>query len=224
MYTIFIDMTAKKKTTEEQIIAHYMDDVLSEESQAKSVHAFAKRHNFEESEFYNFFNGFEHLQEEIFATFGRNTIQMIEQSQEYGQYDSQQKLLSFYFTFFELLTANRSYVMAQLKDNKDKLSAFKALGALRRVFVNFVERLGVVNVDFKSEQLNKLRDKGVSESLWLQLLITMKFWMDDRSKGFEKTDVFIEKSIKAQFDLIDTAPVHSVFDLAKFLWKENAMA
>jgi hypothetical protein len=217
-------MTAKKKTTEEQIIAHYMDDVLSEESQAKSVHAFAKRHNFEESEFYNYFNGFEHLQEEIFAAFGRNTIQMIEQSQEYGQYQTQQKLLSFYFTFFELLTANRSYVMAQLKGNKDKLSALKALGALRRVFVNFVERLGVVNVDFKSDQLNKLRDKGVSESLWLQLLVTMKFWMDDRSKGFEKTDVFIEKSIKAQFDLIDTAPVHSVFDLAKFLWKENAMA
>lgn len=47
--------------------------------------------------------------------------------------------------------------------------------------------------------------------------------MDDRSKGFEKTDIFIEKSIKAQFDLIDTAPVQSVFDLAKFLWKENAM-
>lgn len=224
MSIIFIDMTAKKKTTEEQIIAHYMDDVLSEESQAKSVHAFAKRHNFEESEFYNYFNGFEHLQEEIFAAFGRNTIQMIEQSQEYGQYQTQQKLLSFYFTFFELLTANRSYVMAQLKGNKDKLSALKALGALRRVFVNFVERLGVVNVDFKSDQLNKLRDKGVSESLWLQLLVTMKFWMDDRSKGFEKTDVFIEKSIKAQFDLIDTAPVHSVFDLAKFLWKENAMA
>ena len=224
MSTIFIDMTAKKKTTDQQIIDHYMDEVLSNETTSQSVYAFAKRHNFEESEFYNFFNGFEHLQEEIFATFGRNTIQMIEQSQEYGQYDTQQKLLSFYFTFFELLTANRSYVMAQLKDNKGKLSAFKALGALRRVFVNFVERLGVVNVDFKSEQLNKLRDKGVSESLWLQLLITMKFWMDDRSKGFEKTDVFIEKSIKAQFDLIDTAPVHSVFDLAKFLWKENAMA
>ncbi len=167
MYTIFIDMTAKKKTTEEQIIDHYMDEVLSNETTSQSVYAFAKRHNFEESEFYNFFNGFEHLQEEIFAAFGRNTIQMIEQGQEYSQYDTQQKLLSFYFTFFELLTANRSYVMAQLKDNKDKLSAFKALGALRRVFVNFVERLGVVNVDFKSEQLNKLRDKGVSESLWL---------------------------------------------------------
>lgn len=217
-------MSAKKKITEKQIISFYMDDILSEDTTAQSVYAFAKRHNFEESDFYQFFNGFQHLEEEIFATFGRNTIEMIEQSQDYDHYETQQKLLSFYFTFFELLTANRSYVMAQLQGNKDKLSALKALGALRRVFVKFVEHLGVVNIDFKSDQLNKLRDKGVSESMWLQLLMTMKFWIDDRSKGFEKTDVFIEKSIKAQFDLIDTAPVHSVYDLAKFLWKENSMA
>ena len=216
-------MSAKKKITEQQIISSYMDEVLSDESTAQSVYAFAKRHNFEEADFYQFFNGFEHLQEEIFATFGRNTIEMIEQSSDYAQYETQQKLLSFYFTFFELLTANRSYVIAQLKGNKDKLSSLRVLGALRRVFVQYVERLGVVRVDFKNDQLNRLRDKGVSESLWVQLLITLKFWMDDRSKGFEKTDIFIEKSIKAQFDLIDTAPVHSVYDLAKFLWKENAM-
>lgn len=216
-------MSAKKKITEQQIISFYMDEVLSDESTAQSVYAFAKRHNFEEADFYQFFNGFEHLQEEIFAAFGRNTIEMIEQSSDYAQYETQQKLLSYYFTFFELLIANRSYVMAQLKGNKDKLSSLRVLGALRRVFVQYVERLGVVRVDFKNDQLNKLRDKGVSESLWVQLLITLKFWMDDRSKGFEKTDIFIEKSIKAQFDLIDTAPVHSVYDLAKFLWKENAM-
>ncbi|MDA9127657.1 TetR family transcriptional regulator C-terminal domain-containing protein [Flavobacteriaceae bacterium] len=216
-------MSAKKKLTQEQIISFYMDDVLSEESLAQSVYAFAKRHNFEESEFYQFFNGFDHLQEEIFAAFGHNTISMIQQSDDYAQYETQQKLLSFYFTFFELLTANRSYVMAQLSGNKDKLSVLKSLGALRRVFVKYIEQLGVVHVDFKSDQLNKLRDKGVAESMWMQLLVTLKFWMEDRSKGFEKTDIFIEKSIKAQFDLIDTAPVQSVFDLAKFLWKENSM-
>lgn len=218
-----MQMTAKKKITENHIISCYMDDVLSAESLAQSVYAFAKRHNFEEAEFYEYFNGFEHLQEEIFATFGRNTIELIEQSKDYAEYATQQKLLSFYFTFFELITANRSYVMAQLEGNKDKLSVLKSLNALRRVFVKFVEQLGVVKIDFKSDQLNRLRDKGVSESLWLQLLITLKFWMEDRSKGFEKTDIFIEKTIKAQFDLIDTAPVHSVYDLAKFLWKENAM-
>ena len=216
-------MSAKKKITQEQIISFYMDEVLSEETMAQSVYAFAKRHHFEESEFYQFFNGFDHLKEEIFAAFGNNTISIIQQSEGYQQYETQQKLLSFYFTFFELLTANRSYVMAQLSGNKDKLSSLKSLGALRRVFVKYVTQLGVVQIDLKSDQLNKLKDKGVSESMWMQLLITLKFWMEDRSKGFEKTDIFIEKTIKAQFDLIDTTPVQSVFDLAKFLWKENAM-
>lgn len=216
-------MSAKMKITQEQIISFYMDEVLSEETMAQSVYAFAKRHHFEESEFYQFFNGFDHLKEEIFAAFGNNTISMIQQSEGYQQYETQQKLLSFYFTFFELLTANRSYVMAQLSGNKDKLSSLKSLGALRRVFVKYVTQLGVVQIDLKSDQLNKLKDKGVSESMWMQLLITLKFWMEDRSKGFEKTDIFIEKTIKAQFDLIDTTPVQSVFDLAKFLWKENAM-
>lgn len=211
------------KITQEQIISFYMDEVLSEETMAQSVYAFAKRHHFEESEFYQFFNGFDHLKEEIFAAFGNNTISMIQQSEGYQQYETQQKLLSFYFTFFELLTANRSYVMAQLSGNNDKLSSLKSLGALRRVFVKYVTQLGVVQIDLKSDQLNKLKDKGVSESMWMQLLITLKFWMEDRSKGFEKTDIFIEKTIKAQFDLIDTTPVQSVFDLAKFLWKENAM-
>ncbi len=216
-------MSAKMKITQEQIISFYMDEVLSEETMAQSVYAFAKRHHFEESEFYQFFNGFDHLKEEIFAAFGNNTISMIQQSEGYQQYETQQKLLSFYFTFFELLTANRSYVMAQLSGNNDKLSSLKSLGALRRVFVKYVTQLGVVQIDLKSDQLNKLKDKGVSESMWMQLLITLKFWMEDRSKGFEKTDIFIEKTIKAQFDLIDTTPVQSVFDLAKFLWKENAM-
>lgn len=216
-------MSAKMKITQEQIISFYMDEVLSEETMAQSVYAFAKRHHFEESEFYQFFNGFDHLKEEIFAAFGNNTISIIQQSEGYQQYETQQKLLSFYFTFFELLTANRSYVMAQLSGNKDKLSSLKSLGALRRVFVKYVTQLGVVQIDLKSDQLNKLKDKGVSESMWMQLLITLKFWMEDRSKGFEKTDIFIEKTIKAQFDLIDTTPVQSVFDLAKFLWKENAM-
>lgn len=76
-------MSAKKKITQEQIISFYMDEVLSEETMAQSVYAFAKRHHFEESEFYQFFNGFDHLKEEIFAAFGNNTISMIQQSEGY---------------------------------------------------------------------------------------------------------------------------------------------
>jgi hypothetical protein len=45
--------------------------------------------------------------------------------------------------------------------------------------------------------------------------------MKDSSTSFEKTDVFIEKSIHASFDLIDTKPIKSIIDLGKFLLKEK---
>ena len=216
-------MSAKKKMSEQEIINRYMEGVLSEESMPQTVYGFAKKNNFQEAEFYEYFNGFDHLEEEVFALFGKNTLSLLEKSDQYSDYEAQQKLLGFYFTFFEMLTANRSYVMTKLTDNKDHLSALKSLKGLKRVFKSFTDGLGIGELDFRNEQINRLRDTGVSESLWIQLLVTMKFWIDDRSKGFEKTDVFIEKSIRAQFDLLDTTPVKSVFDLAKFLWKENSM-
>jgi translation initiation factor IF-3 len=52
------------------------------------------------------------------------------------------------------------------------------------------------------------------------LLVLMKFWMEDKSTGFEKTDIFIEKAVKATFDLIENTPVQSLIDLGKFLYKE----
>ena len=49
----------------------------------------------------------------------------------------------------------------------------------------------------------------------------MKFWMDDTSKGFEKTDIFIEKGINTSFDLINVKPLKSLIDLGKFIVKEK---
>jgi hypothetical protein len=51
--------------------------------------------------------------------------------------------------------------------------------------------------------------------------MTIKFWLDDNSKGFEKTDIFIEKSVNASFDILDTTPLKSVIDFGKFLFKEK---
>jgi hypothetical protein len=49
----------------------------------------------------------------------------------------------------------------------------------------------------------------------------MKFWLDDESAGFEKTDLFIEKSIRATFDVLAISPLESVIDFVKFLFKEK---
>ena len=52
-------------------------------------------------------------------------------------------------------------------------------------------------------------------------MLIMKFWMEDTSPAFEKTDVLIEKSVQAGFEMINTKPLESIIDLGKFLWKEH---
>jgi len=131
------------------------------------------------------------------------------------------KLLSFYYTFFENLTANRSYVKHVLDKYKSELKSLKILSGLKKHFTGYVHTLEIQMLDIKQEQLEKIQDRALKESAWLQLLLTMKFWLDDTSASFEKTDIFIEKSVNTTFDVLDIAPVKSVIDLGKFLFKEK---
>jgi hypothetical protein len=95
---------------------------------------------------------------------------------------------------------------------------------LRTEFKKFVDELNLETIDFNNDTINNLQDKTLTESYWIQLLIVLKFWIHDESSNFEKTDVFIEKSIKAIFDIRQITPIKSVIDLAKFLWKEKGPA
>lgn len=214
---------AKKKTiTESNIIDLYMDYVLIHNHKPKSIYAFAKENNFEEQKFYEFFGTFEALEQSIFKVFFDNAHQMLEKSEDYSTFDAKNKLLSFYYTFFEILTANRSYVVHALEgvDTNSKKS-LKTLVHLKKQFTNYIEHLDIKTVDLKQDQLVKLQNRGLKESAWFQLLVTMKFWLDDTSSSFEKTDIFIEKSVKASFDLIDPTPLKSIIDFGKFLFKEK---
>jgi ubiquinone biosynthesis protein COQ9 len=51
-------------------------------------------------------------------------------------------------------------------------------------------------------------------------MATLKFWMDDTSPSFEKTDIFIEKAVNASFDLMEMKPIKHLVDFAKFIWQE----
>ena len=214
-------MAKKKSISQIDITRFYMDYVLIHDHKPKSVYAFAKDNNFDESKFYEFFSSFEALEQSIFKVFFDNTYNALEKSEDYQNFDPQNKLLSFYFTFFENLTANRSYVVHALKGNKDDMKYLRVLSQLKRSFNNYIEHLGINLIDVQQDQLQKIQTRGLKESAWFQLLVTMKFWLDDTSTSFEKTDIFIEKSVRASFDLIDITPLKSIIDFGKFLFKEK---
>src|SRR5690606_3109766 len=121
-------------------------------------------------------------------------------------------LLSFYFTFFENLTANRSYVVYALNKHKNSLKSLSILSELKTGFCNYIDHLNIETLDIKEERLEKLQQRSLRETAWLQLLLTLKFWLEDSSPSFEKTDIFIEKAVNTSFDLLDIKPLKSLID------------
>lgn len=214
-------MAKKKIVSAQQIISEYMNYVLENGHQPKTVYSFSKALGIEEADFYKYFASFDLLEKTVFEEFYNNTIQLLAKNEEYQNYDARHQLLSFYYTFFELLTANRSYVKSVLEEHKNTLKKVQLLAKLKNKFCAYIDDLEFDKIDLQSSSLSKIQDKGFQEAAWLQLLIILKFWLDDNSPSFEKTDVFIEKSVHAGFDLIDTTPLKSIVDLGKFIVKEK---
>lgn len=213
---------AKKKTiTEMDIITFYMDYVLEHNEQPKSVYSFAKANNFEESKFYDYFGSFEAVEKHVFKAFFDNTLKALRKSEDYPSFDARNKLLSFYFTFFENLTANRSYVVYAIHQHKNKMKSLSALTELKKSFTSYVDNLDIETLEVKQEQIDKTSRRALQETAWLQLLLTLKFWMDDTSASFEKTDIYIEKSVNTSFDVLNITPIKSMIDFGKFIFREK---
>ncbi|UAB80177.1 TetR/AcrR family transcriptional regulator [Marixanthomonas sp. SCSIO 43207] len=213
--------TKKKAITREDIITNYMTYVLENEQVPKSVYKFCKEHAMKEEEFYNFFGSFDGLRNEIWNTFFDHSLQLAHKNKAYNGFTNQEKMLTFFFTFFEMLTANRSYVLFALKEHKDMMKNLSQLKGLRSRVKEFSSEL--INEKNKEKNLKILKQpvSVFSEGAWLQTLFILKYWMEDSSPSFEKTDVVIEKSVRAIFDVFETTPLESVIDFGKFLWKDK---
>ncbi len=213
--------TNKNIIDDNRIIELYMNDVLETNEEPKNAFVFCKKHEIEESDFYSFFGSLEAVKQAVWVKFFENAVATIEKEREFESYTDKNKLLTLYFTLFEILTLNRSYVLFSLKENKEGLKNLKNLKVFRNHFKQYI----VDKIKSKPSEpfgkVAKVTEPVFSEGAWLQFLFLLKFWMDDNSKSFEKTDVLIEKSVNTVVDLLDTKPLESLFDLGKFLWKEK---
>ena len=220
-------MATVKKTgktellSQDRIVALYMDYVLENETTPKTVYKFSKINDFSEEDFYNFFGSFEALERGIWARFYEHTMNLIQKSPEYPSFSNREKMLTFYFTFFEMLAANRSYVLFILKRNGNRMEALDQLKGLRKKVKGFATELIREQNEEKNVKILKKSETVFSEAAWLQLLFLLKFWMNDNSPKFESTDVAIEKSVNTVFDVFDNTPLERVLDFGKFLWKER---
>ena len=213
--------TKKKILTKESVISMYMNYTLEHNEKPKSVYLFTKENGLDEDEFYSLFAKLENIEKELFKMFFVKTLSLLELDAKYQSYDMKNKMLSFYFTFFELLNVNRSFVVLSLNGNQNLLNNLMQLSSLRNSFKKYISEIIGEENRIQIEKLEALKDRTVQEAAWIQLLITLKFWLDDDSAGFEKTDLFIEKSVTTTFEMLNITALESLIDFGKFIFKEK---
>lgn len=215
-------MQEQAHITQEKIFELYGDYLLNHGEKPKNVYLFAKGNNFEEKEFYQYFSGFEQIEREILNHLFTKSLELASEVNSSSEVTTKEKLLNVYYIFFENMTMNRSLVLSILGSNK--IQNIKTLQNLRETHKQFVNTLDFNEwemIEKAKEDIRKFNEKSRQEALWLHLVSAIDFWKKDTSPDFEKTDIFIEKTIDTGFELMHNEPLRKVFDLGKFLWKEN---
>lgn len=215
-------MQEQAHITKEKIFELYGDYLLNHGEKPKNVYLFAKENNFEEKEFYHYFSGFEQIESEILNHLFTKSLELASEVNSSSEVTTKEKLLNVYYIFFENMTMNRSLVLSILGSNK--IQNIKTLQNLRETHKQFVNTLDFNEwemIEKAKEDIRKFNEKSRQEALWLHLVSAIDFWKNDTSPDFEKTDIFIEKTVDTGFELMNNEPLRKVFDLGKFLWKEN---
>lgn len=214
-------MATAKKTKTSDILTLYMESVLENEKFPLSVYKFCKANSIEESDFYKTFASLDSVKLQIWQVFFENTIDLIRKNKRFDELSRKDRLLTFYFTFFEVLQLNRSYVFFALNSVGSSMAVMGQLKKLKSCFKGFSSDLIEEGNDDKTLNITKHPVALFSEAAWAQLLFLLKFWLDDTSKNYERTDEAIEKSVTVAFDVFDNTQLERLLDFGKFLWKEK---
>jgi hypothetical protein len=209
--------------TIESIQNAYIDYVLTEGAQPKSVYIFAKQNEMTEAEFYQFFGSFEAVEQNIWAEFARKTLTEIRGQEVWGGYSAREKALSFFYGFFELIKNSRSFAIYTINKQPKGFTTPRVFEQLKDLYENFADEILKEGLESSELSDRKFFSKRYKDALWVQFVFVLNFWVNDNSAGFEKTDEAIEKGVNVTFDLFQRSPIDNLFEYGKFLVKNGGI-
>ncbi|MEQ8473540.1 MAG: TetR family transcriptional regulator C-terminal domain-containing protein [Marinoscillum sp.] len=210
----------KKKVTKAQFKAAFMEKILLSGHTPPSIYAFTKELNSPESTFYEYFNSFKSLEQEIWSDWINETIAILDKDPAYKDYTARERLLAFYYTWLETITSHRSFILKRFENvGKHEINPTFLIG-LKDRFEEFVQGLIILGKD-TTEIAERPFSSNYHKAFWLHFLFITRFWVNDDSAGFEKTDAAVEKSVNLAFDLVGKGALDSMIDFAKFMFQNR---
>jgi hypothetical protein len=214
---------SKKKSAGEpfdaRIVKAYTEHILLNGQRPTSVYKFCLDMGIREEEFYMHYGSFDALEQQIWKGFLTQTIQRLQADESFAAFSAREKMLAFYYTFFEELKSARSFVLLQLENHKRPELTPYFLKEFKTHYETFTELILVTGKENGEIAKRPYLDKQYPQLFWLHFGFILHFWKSDNSAGFEQTDAAIEKSVNLAFDLISKGAVDSVVDFAKFMYQ-----
>lgn len=212
---------SKKSIQASDLIKAYKIHFLNEGKQPPSVFRFMDDLGSDESTFYNYFGSFDGLEQAFWKEKIEGTLEVLEKDKTYVQFSIREKLLAFYFTHFEQLRSDRSFILLLLNDWKEGNPLPRNTQEYRNAFDIYIKALIEEGIE-RGEIVDRkyLTDK-YHRGFWIQFLFVLNFWKRDQSAGFENTDAAIEKAVNLSFELIGRGPLESMIDFAKFVFQNR---
>lgn len=190
--------------------------VLLEGIESLNPYTVAKAANITEAEFFKYFGTIDAVAKHIWAELFNKVQDQIKDSEAYKSYGAREKVLAYFFTFFEVAVEERSFI------NKTFFNPIK-LEEYRKLFREYAQELveeGIENQEIK-ERLTL--SSYYPDALWTLHLKLVHFWLSDESEQFVETEKAIEVYSKIPLELMGENFFDSVFDSLKFTFEKLSL-
>ncbi len=213
------------ESLDQQIVTKYQEFLLENGQKPESVYVFCKKNKIKEASFYQEFSQFTQIEAVIWKNLFHEALNTTKAESVYEEYSVREKLLSFYYTWIEVLKANRSFILIVADYFEKPIFIHKNahFQEFKYAFKDFANELLM-----EAKETREVEPRAIPQLMqlypdifWAKTMLILDFWIKDTSKSFEKTDTIIEKSVNTVFDLLAHSPLDSLIDLGKFIFQNR---
>lgn len=190
------------------IVEGYKEMLITGEGEINS-YTVSKKVGISEKEFFEHFTSVDDIGRHIWKGLGDSVIEALSGSENFNSFPPRQKILSYFFTFFEDAINERTFIEHTIGESA-LLSQYKERF---KTFIGDIVQEGIAVEDIK-ERLSL--SNYYPDLLWELHLRLIRFWLKDSSEHFVETEKAIEIYSKVPLELMGPNLLDSIFQTVKF--------
>ncbi|MCX7763568.1 MAG: TetR family transcriptional regulator C-terminal domain-containing protein [Bacteroidia bacterium] len=199
---------AKEASIEARILDLYKQLVVEDKIKKMTVFSFCKALEISEADFYKYYASLDAIGRKIWASYADEVLAALKGSETYQNYSAREKILAYFFTFFETVVKDRSFISKTYTN-------FSLLRGYQRKFRTHMAEViqeGVIADEIQSRHLENL----YLDVLWGVHWGLIQFWLNDESEGFEDTEKAIETYLRIPLELMGQNILDSAYEALRF--------